>query len=266
MNKLSNSNFLKTLQIALALVVIAKIVSFVAFVVLPDKGVELALTKSITPKYHRVDFKNMIKNPQQKKRVVPKVAQGISLTNMVLKGLFGKGSEGFIIIALKASLNRTSIISVGEDYSGYKLKLILIDGVVFEKNSQEYILKIDSKKIDKKIMFIEEIQEENKPLKVQRTNISYYQKNPEAIWKDIGINEIKNGNTIDGFRVTYVKKGSKMDMLGLQKGDIIISANNKELHSYKDAFDVYNQINSLDTMAIVIKRNNNEKELVYEIN
>lgn len=265
MNKLLNSSFLTMLQTLLALLVIAKIISFIASVLLPEKGVELIANKSLTPNYHRVDFKNMIENPQQKKRVVPKVSQGMNLTNMVLKGLFGKGREGFIIIALKVSSNKTSIISVGENYSGYRLKSILSDGAVFEKNVQEYILRIDSKKIDTKTAYIEEVKEESNTVKVQRSNITHYQKNPEAIWKDIGINEIKNGNTIDGFRVTYVRKGSKMDMLGLKKGDIIIKANNKELHSYKDAFDIYNQINTLNTISIVIKRDNNEKELVYEI-
>ncbi len=57
-----------------------------------------------------------------------------------------------------------------------------------------------------------------------------------------------------------------MARLGIQKGDIIIKANNIELKSYKDALNLYGKINDLDTIQIVILRNNQEKEIVYDIN
>ena len=68
-----------------------------------------------------------------------------------------------------------------------------------------------------------------------------------------------------GFKVTRVTRGSKIAGLGLLKGDIIIKANNVELKTLKSVTDMYMNIDKIDTMQIVVLRNNQEKELVYEI-
>ena len=110
------------------------------------------------------------------------------------------------------------------------------------------------------------ITESGEPKDISRTDIDFYSKNPKEIWKDISIVEVKNAGKIEGFKVTKIKKNSKMAKLGIQKGDIIIKANNIELKSYKDAMNLYGKINDLDTIQIVLLRNNQEKEIVYEIN
>jgi type II secretory pathway component PulC len=56
-----------------------------------------------------------------------------------------------------------------------------------------------------------------------------------------------------------------MATLGLREGDVIIKANNIELKSYKDAIDIYNGLDQLDAVQIVVLRENQEVELVYEI-
>jgi general secretion pathway protein C len=99
-----------------------------------------------------------------------------------------------------------------------------------------------------------------------KNDLSYYLKNPKRIWDDISITEIKKGDKIDGFKVTKIKNASRMSRLGLKKGDVIIKANNIELKSYKDAFNIFNKINEIDTLQIVVMRNNTEKEFIYEIN
>ena len=49
------------------------------------------------------------------------------------------------------------------------------------------------------------------------------------------------------------------------EGDVIIKANNKELKSYADALDIYKKIGTLQALELVVLRNNQEKEIVYEI-
>jgi len=63
-----------------------------------------------------------------------------------------------------------------------------------------------------------------------------------------------------------IDPNSKFATLGLRKGDVIIKANNIPLKSYRDAMNVYKNINKFDAINIVVMRNNQEKELVYEIN
>lgn len=266
MNKISNSNTLFEVVIKIStLLLIAKAISVAIWIFLPSEGVALEDSKSYRPQYRRIDFKNMLQY-RDKKVHTAVIKNSISITNMLLKGLYGLNAHGFIIIALNSSPKKTSIISVGQNYSGYRLKAILQDGALFEKDTKEYILKMDAAKNKALQQRVQIAEPENRPKIVERSDISYYQKNPNKIWKDIAINEVKDGSEINGFKIMSIKKGSKMDKLGLKKGDVIISVNNKELHSYKDAFAIYNQVNKLHDVQIVILRNNEEKELTYEIN
>lgn len=76
---------------------------------------------------------------------------------------------------------------------------------------------------------------------------------------------MKEGNKLIGFKVTRVKRGSKMETLGLQKDDLIIKANNIELTSIAEVLKLYKDIDKMETLALTILRNNQEQEIVYEI-
>jgi len=267
MSKVSNS-YLNLFIKLLFLVVLAKSIAVVLWYFLPSNGVSFKERINFNPPYHRITFKNMLLNGGSVVEAQAPKKKGIGITNMILKGLYGNDREGFIIVALKASPTKTSIVSEGENYSGYRLKSIFKDGVLFTKSGKDFILKIKSKKGAKSghssIVRVP-TQRSEAEHSVSRQDIHYYEKNPNQIWRDISITERKNGNKIDGFRVTHVRKGSKMDTLGLKRGDIIIKANNVDLNSYSAAFNLYRKINKIDTLDLVILRNNEEKELVYEI-
>lgn len=181
---------------------------------------------------------------------------------MVLKGLYGAQSRGYIIVALKSAPKDTSIVKVTELYQGYTLKSIEHASAIFEKNAQEYVLHLEdittfvaSKKSAK----------ESGISDVSREDIAYFAKNPADIWRDISIVEIKDGDKIEGFKVTRIDPKSKFASLGLQESDVIIKLNNVALVSYQDAIDVYSNIDKLSTIQIVVLRENQEKELIYEI-
>ncbi len=270
MIKLSNSYMLNIATRLLILLAVAKAISLVVLWLLPSDGIELQVKDNYKPKYQRVDFKNMLGSSSAsvvKEKVDTQTSDGINITNMALKGLYGKGSKGFAIVALKSSAKNTSIVSVGEVFSGYTLKTILNHGVTFTKANKDYILHMEHSKITKgSITAVTESSESAELKGVSRTDIDFYAKNPKQIWKDIAIKEVKNGKSIEGFKVTRIKKNSKMAKLGLKKGDVIIRVNNVELTSYKDALDIYAKIDKLQTVQIVVIRNNQEEELVYEIN
>ena len=156
---------------------------------------------------------------------------------------------------------------MGEIFSGYELKTILSDSVVFTKQNKDYVLRmnVDGAKNNGE-SFVNKVESEDGQAvetNVSREDIRSYAQNPNEIWKDISIVELKNNQ---GFEITNVRKGSKMETLGLQKGDIMIRANNSELKSYKDAIELYKNIDTLRTINLVVLRNNQEKEFTYEIN
>ena len=279
MSKLSNSALLRIFTKILVLLVIAKALSLALLWYLPSDGIDITKKENLQPKYQRVDFKSMVKAPKVDKvatKAEEAAAQGsIGITNMILKGLYGNANKGFIIVALKSAPNKTTIVGVEEVYSGFTLKRITINSAIFNKANKEYILNLNAlkntesyiKKVSKSRVKARVQEEDGETVQkdVTRYDILAYAKNPKQIWKDIGIKEIKKGKKIEGFRVTRINPSSKMATLGLKKGDIIIKANNVTLKSYKDAIDIYKKIDKLDTIQIVVIRNNEEKELVYEI-
>jgi len=262
-----SKEYIKTVLLLFALLILAKAISLVVLLFLPQIGVEEHTSKNYAPKYHRIDFRNMLENGVKKanKNKVQVAGTSTRITNMLLKGLYGTANEGFVIIALKSAPEKTSIISVGETYQGFKLTQILQDAAIFQKNGHDYILKIKSieqKELQKRVKTYREEQIQQ----VAKKDISYYKRDPNRIWNDISINEIRDGKEIVGFKIFKIKKGSKMAQLGLQKGDVIIMVNNRRLKSYKDAFDAYEEAKNLSEVRIVVLRNNREREFIYEVN
>ncbi len=278
MIKLSNSVLMGVVSRLLVLLVVAKALTLALWWYLPSDGVELKIKHNYQPKYQRVHFKNMINNPTQtfkkeeRKSIATQSAQGISITNMILKGLYGTESRAFVIVAMKSSPKKTEIIGIGEVFKGYRLKSITYNSAVFEKNSKDYILTLDksvrknNSKSSKSKGAARRASASENSVGVSRKDISYFAKNPKQIWRDISIKEVRDGKKILGFKVTKIKKKSKFASLGLQKGDLITKANNVKLESYKDALSLYKNIDKLDAIQIVVLRDNQEVELVYDLN
>ncbi len=260
MIKLSNSKLILILTKLLILLVVAKGISLAIWWYLPSDGVELNVKQNYQPKYQRVNFKNMLTEAKVKKTLKKKeiLGNGISITNMILKGLYGKADNGFVIVAMKSNPKKTSIIEIGESYQGYELKLIFSQSAKFHKDGSDFILRLDAIK--------KELVSSSNEGEVSRKDIEYYAKNPKQIWRDISIVEIKDGKKIKGFKVTKIDPNSKFVNLGLQKDDLIVKANNVELQSYADAIQIYKNIDKSDTIQIVVMRDNKQVELVYEIN
>lgn len=269
MKKLSNSALLSVFTKIFILLLAAKIIALALWWYLPNDSVELVLQENYQPQYRRVDFKNMLQgsDTQQARGSGQSISSGTAnISGMILKGLFGNKDKGFVILAMRSQAEKTSIVSVGEVFKGYTLKSITLTGAIFEKNGKDYSLYL--KKPDNKTsQYIQNIQRPpDTPIDVTRTDISHYIKNPQEIWNEISIIEVRDGKILKGFKVTKLKKMSKLASLGLQVGDVIIKANNVKFVSYADVMNIYKFIDKLDALQLVVIRNNKEVELVYEIN
>lgn len=271
MQENSNVKIIKIVSRLLILLLIAKSLSLLLWWYLPSEGVELNAEKSYAIPYQRVNFKNMITKTTKSTTVETTKVKTVSysIQDLILKGLYGNSKNGFAIVSKKSSQKTTDIVKIGEVYSGYTLKDIKIDQVIFTKNNKEYVLKLKEgkklpantlQKVKKSAVNASASQHD-----VKKSDITYYSKNPSQIWKDIAIREVKVNGKINGFKVNRIKANSKMAELGLLKGDIILKANNVELKSYKDAMKLYQNIDKIDAIELLIKRNNQEKEIVYEI-
>jgi len=267
MKRLSNSALLSIFTKLLILLLAAKSISLVLWWYLPTESVELVIQENYQPQYRRVDFKNMIQasDAPQRRSAASSFSGTASIGSMILKGLFGNKEKGFVVIAMRSAPKKTNIVSVGQRFKGYTLKSITLTGAIFDKNGKDYVLYL--KKPDQKTgQYIKKVHTPGTPIDVTHADISHYIKNPKEIWNEISIVEVKEGKKIKGFKVTRIKKMSKLAALGLKVNDVIIKANNLALASYADVLNIYKQIDKLDALQLVVIRNNQEVELVYEIN
>lgn len=258
MSKISNSSVMKFIMRVIILFAVAKSISLIILWYLPKDGITQSSNKNYAAMYQKVDFKNMLQSTKKGNIA----ANGTAIGHLILKAIYVTQKKGFIVVAEKSDPLQTSIVSLGEQYEGFTLNSILKQSAIFYKNNEEYVLELEETSLNEQNRDIADVGE----IDVSKEDLSFYAKNPEKIWKEISIIELKDGQEIKGFQVKDVKKGSKFESLGLKKGDVIVKLNNVVLKSYKDVIDVYQNIGNISIIALIVLRNNQEVELVYEVN
>lgn len=188
-----------------------------------------------------------------------------SLSRYELKAIYSTSSNaGWVTIQKEEN---SYILSQGENIDGYVLKKLFKTFAVFEKSSKEYKLELRQKdeisfeliKTNKDIVIKDD------SIEINREYLNSYIQNVDKIWNNIAIKELKVADKIEGFQILKITKESAFEKLGLKEGDIIKAINNKQLKSYLDAFNIYNNINNTQYLNIEVLRNNEKMELNYEI-
>ena len=250
-------------------IAIAKILSFVLFMLMPKYGMEKYAIEQENLPYSYVSISSLFQKEKRKK------ANKLPKTHIDFNKLYPLKEFQLIGVAIgykKAAVikdkNKQKILFIGDSYKGYKLIEVMKNRAIFEKHRKRYVLVFKDMKPSK---FIRNVTTNKKKFTadvlrvVSKKDIYKYKKNFNEIWNNIGISEIKKGNKITGFFVSFIRKGSIFDKIGLQPGDIIKKVNNIELDSYKKVYDIYDNIDKYKHITITIMRNNQEKELEYEI-
>jgi type II secretion system protein C len=269
MQKNSNTLLFGVIFKLLILLVVAKVLTLALLWFLPMQGIVYKEQKNFQPPFYRYTSKAMFQetslqtNPSQN---VQNSNSSVSITNMILKALYGNEEHGVVVVATKSNPKESQIIGIGEAFMGYKLIGISLNNASFEKGGVKFILEMQ--KSDMKYQPILENKKTfiaNMPVSISKNDINNYAQNPKQIWKDIAISEVKTDGKITGFKVTRINPKSRFAELGLEKDDIIIKANNIALTSYQEAINIYQKIDTLESVQITFLRNNQEQEIVYEI-
>ncbi len=261
----------------LIIILAAKAISLVMLWYFQDQGVHYHANNSKMPEYKRYNVNNIIKAAQQpdplsaagptSEEAQALAAYGPNIANMVLKGLYKSKSGGLVIIALKSRPDDSEVIGIDEVYQGYTLKKVLENGALFMKDGATFSLYFSEEQQAERATArpAGSTEESGSVKQVSKADINHYAQNVKEIWNDISINEVKQNGKITGFKVTRIKPNTPFAQLGLKQGDIIIKANNKPMTSYKDAIAIYKGIDKLEALELVVLRNNQETEIVYEI-
>lgn len=247
------------------IVLFAYILNLILFFYLPKSGVSFVESSFANLEYKKYGFYSNIKKIEEKNQQQNN-QQIQNLSKYDLKAIYSTNTnKGWISIEEKSG-NTSYVLAQGEQIDGYVLYKLFKNYVIFQKDKKDYKLEIVEDELsnyeeDK----IEDFKTKDNGAVVSRDYLNSYVTNMDKIWNNIAINEIKNGDRIDGFKIEKINKDSVFGKLGLKEGDIIKSVNNNVLASYADAFRVYNDIGNIKYLNIEILRNNELMELSYEI-
>ena len=271
-------SLVKNVIAALFVLVLVKLLWFVVEIAwLPVQGIDHAEDRRVKPLYYRV---KLTPNQSQAPKVAPKpTAIKSSIKDIQLLAVYHSSDTTVVTIIYKG---KTKVLSRGEEIDGFVLEDAGSQYAIFNKNGKQYRVTLASSKNGggKYNMLAPSKEETPQPPEistegvvdagdhkiVDRTLLEHYTKDMKRIYKEVGISEVKKGDKIDGFRVTFVKRDTPFAKLGLQRGDILKSINGQELDSYNAAFEAYKNINKATNVTLVVQRGNKEMELEYEIN
>lgn len=273
----------KLIVLSIVLVVIKALWVMVEVLWLPASGVDHLAEKGNKALYYRVKLTpNEAPAPAIKKKET-KLKPAGSIKDIKLLAIYNASDTTVITIQHKS---KTKVLAKGEDINGFVLEGAGSDFALFSKHGKSYevvLEKIQSRTSKKhtaqgpsqrnlnsqrsKSSVPEgDVTDAGDHKIIDKSLFDHYATNMDDIYKNIGISEIKEGKKTKGFRISFVKKDSPFEKLGLQRNDIIKSVNGQAVNSYNAAFGIYKNIQNVENLTLVIERGKEEMELEYEIN
>ena len=271
----------RVLIVILGLLLMIKILWFlVQMLWLPQSGIDQPEDQRSKALYYRVKLtpndaptpKKTIHKPVPVKRAV--------IGDLKLLAIYHAKDATVVTVNYKG---KSKVLSKGEDVNGFVLGGAGINYAIFLKNGKSYKVLLDKEKQTGGALTVHpstatvpsqqratpakgEITDAGDRKVIDRSVIDYYRKNFREIGRNIGIAESRKGDGLDGFKVTFVRKGSDFEKLGLKRNDVIKAVNGEPVTSYKAAMDIYRKVGTMDSMTLTIERGNEERELEYEVN
>ena len=281
MKHLFKPQIFKAILAVLVLLLIVKTLWFVIEILwLPATGVDQASKKSGKALYYRVKLTpNKIAAPTTKPSTVRRSG---SIDEIKLLAIYNASDVTVVTVEHKA---KTKVLSRGDKINGFVLEGAGSNFATFSKNAKTYKVMLlkgknlgagkpsssVAKHVKKEVAKpasqpLGEVTDAGDHRVIDRSLLEHYAKNMDDIYKNIGITELKEGKDLKGFRITFVRKDSPFEKLGVRRDDVIKSINGQAINSYNAAFEAYKNIQNIDNLTLVIQRGKEEMELEYEIN
>jgi|GEM_PF-303503 general secretion pathway protein C len=237
---------------------------------------------------YRLASEAELKAPPKPTKRPSKTPKAASLAGYKLVGIYST-PERAIVTLMKGT--KSTVVSTGPnggDVAGYHLKEADATTAVFVRGAEKVTLKLFDKKTGSSSRSASPVSssETKSPPRavpkeaakqsagivergdtkvIRRTLIEEYTQNPEKIWKNIGLYEVKNGGKLDGFKVRFVRRGSPFEKLGLKRGDVIKAINGEPITDYATPMRMLRDADTIDDLSLTIERNHEEQELKYEV-
>ena len=234
----------------------------------------LDLDLSPVAKHKGLRFNNQTKlaykilDTSKKPQTTQVVESGKKITDFKLKGTYVSGEDSFVIIEDGAD---TEFVYVGEEYQGYKLLKVYENKGIFEKDGEKYELTMYKEETNyttqapvKHSAKIVASGNYTVPVDIRREDINTYKTNPDKIWNNIRINDVRTDDGLN-FKVSYVRAGTIFSSIGLKPGDVITAINGEVPQGMGDVMKYYSDIDNLNELVLTVKRANQELDLEFKV-
>jgi general secretion pathway protein C len=258
---------------------------------LPKKGVDLQKHSDVKRLYYHYNLASKKEKPKaivkkvNKPKPKPKPKEPEKITKFSLKGLYNSKEKKIIIVEYK---NKSYALSINDELEGYKFTKLFAKYAIFQKDGKEYKLDLYKPKKGARDNMTRptptnnrppEVAKEQKPqddgltpikeddgtVVIPKSLFNKYQGDYRAIRRNINaVPNMENGK-LNGFKISFVRKGSDFSKLGIKRGDIIMAINGEPLDNFKVPLEFFNNASSLSAATFTIKRGNEIKELEYEV-
>lgn len=277
MKHLFKPHVVKWLWMLLIVVIVVKVLWFtVSLLWLPTSGFNYTQEKGGKALYYRVKLSPNKAPAPTIKRKETRVVAG-SIKDIKLLAIYHASDVTVVTVVHK---HKTKVLGRGDAINGFMLEGAGHNYATFSKNEKKYKVPLlistkgsasirSSKPSVQSVPAAKvegEVVDAGDHKIIDKSLISHYAKNMDDIYKNIGIKEIKKGKNLEGFSVSFIRKGSPFEKLGLKRGDTIKSINGQKIDSYNAAFGIYKDIENIENLTVVIQRGKEEMELEYEVN
>jgi len=103
------------------------------------------------------------------------------------------------------------------------------------------------------------------PRKLARQEVDSYLDNLNTLLTQVNIQPVFQGGQPSGFRLTDIQKGTILDQIGVQDGDVLRFVNGQRIDSVQSAFQLYNILKESTNIEITVLRNTRPTTLRYVI-
>ncbi len=275
--RFDRSFFKKALPYIVAITVVKSLWIAVEWIWLPVHGVDYLPKARMKPLFYPVKLVSEASAPVLPK---PKVKVEGNISSIKLLAIYHADDNDVVTVRYRG---KTEVLGRGESVGGFTLVGGGNDFALFEKGGKHY--KVRLQKIKGLDGAVSPAIPEKTPMStssgmddnadgivdagdhkvVDRELIKHYTTHMNEIYKNIGLADMRTSGSLEGFKVTFVRRGTPFAKLGLRRGDILKAINGQPLDSYKAAFDAYKNILKTENVTLQIQRGDQEMELNYEI-
>lgn len=222
--------------------------------------------------YSKITERNLFQTASSTSEEPSDETEAVPVTDLklVLKGTV-VATEGRSFAVIEDEKMRTQNLFHVDDTisSGVTLGSIYPDRVVINRNGEKELLLMFQEPKGKDRKDTGRPSTPSAPARssrtIERSEIQEAVGDLRSVMRDVRIIPHFTAGKRDGFTVTYVRQGSRLEELGLMKNDIITEINETPAEEFRNIIEIFNKYADVDSLDLGVERDGEQIIISYSI-